>query len=273
MARRRRRRYRFRLKPAGYAFFGGVLLLVGLGVFFIVRAIVNGGEKKAALAAMPSPTSTLEVATPSPTPTPVPTDTPIPTALPDSAAAPDPAAQAATVVKATAAPAKATATPSSSIRKATSAEKKEAKAGYLTGDGVNLRVGPSTDYMSLGKYSKNTVCDVYATDGSFYFVKMDKDNKVGFLSKSFVKIGETASAATNVAVPTDAIGGSVTAGTVALRDAASTSGTAITELHAGDQVFIYYKSGDFYYLEAAASGRKGFAYAKYVSASDSVPSQ
>ena len=274
MARRRRRRYRFRLKPAGYAFFGGVLLLVGLGVFFLIRAIVNGNDKKAALAAMPSPSSTIEIATPSPTPSLAPTDTPVPTALPDTAATtPDPAAQAATVTKTTAAPAKATSTPSSSIRKATSSEKKSAKAGYLTGDGVNLRVGPSTDYMSLGKYSKNAVCDVYATDGSFYFVKMDKDGKVGFLSKSFVKIGETSSAATTVAVPSDAIGGSVTASTVALRDAASKSGAAITELHAGDQVFIYYKTGDFYYLEVASSGRKGFAYASYISASGTVPSQ
>ena len=138
---------------------------------------------------------------------------------------------------------------------------------------MNLRVGPSTDYMSLGKYGKNATLVVYGKDGSFYFVKMDKDGKVGFLSKSFVKIGETSSAATNAAVPSDAVGGSVTAGKVALRDAASKSGTAITELHAGDQVFIYYRSGDFYYLEAAASGKKGFAYASYISASGTVPSQ
>lgn len=272
VARRRRRRYRLRLKPAGYAFFGGVLLLVGLGLFFLVRAIAGGGNRTAQQS-LPSPSATIELTTPSPSPTPTatPSATPEPGPVDET---PNPVTAAATA-KATATPAKATSTPSSSIRKATSAEKKNAKAGYLTGDGVNLRVGPSTDYMSLGKYSKNAVLDVYATDGSFYFVKMDKDGKVGFLSKSYVKIGETSSpsSAAPVDVPSDAIGGSVTASKVALRDAASKDGTAITELHAGDQVFVYYKTGDFYYLQAASSGRKGFAYASYISAAGTVPTQ
>lgn len=273
MARRRRRRYRFRLKPAGYAFFGGVLLLVGLGIFFIIRAIVRNGEKEAALAATPSPTASMEPATPSPTPTAAPTAAPVSTTVPDVAATPIQAEQAATAAKATAAPAKATSTPSSSIRKATSSEKKNAKAAYLSGDGVNLRVGPSTDYMSLGKYGKNSTLVVYATDGKFYFVKMDKDGKVGFLSKSFVEISASAPKAESVAVPSDAVNGSVTAGTVAMRDGASKESNAIKELHSGDQVFIYYKTGDFYYLADAASGRKGFAYANYISASGTVPVQ
>ena len=273
MARHRRRRYRFRLKPAGYAFFGGVLLLVGLGVFFIVRAIGKNNDKKAALAITPTPTATAEAVTPSQTPSATPAETPVSTPALDMSATPNPAAQDAAAATATKAPAKATSTPSSSIRKATSSEKKNAKSAYLTGDGVNLRVGPSTDYMSLGKYDKNAALVIYATDGKFYFVKMDKDGKVGFLSKSYVKIAESAAKAEPVDVPSDAIGGSVTAGTVALREEASKESTAIKELHSGDQVFIYYKTGDFYYLADAASGRKGFAYASYVSASDTVPAR
>ena len=268
MARRRRRRYRLRLKPAGYAFFGGVLLLLGLGVFFLARAIAKGGNRTE-MAALPTPSSSVS---PSPTPTATPTATPTVTPEPGPLnETPNPVT--ATAPAATKAPAKATSTPSSSIRKATSTEKKNAQAGYLTGSDVNLRVGPSTDYMSLGKYAKNTTLVVYAKDGSFYFVKMDKDGKVGFLSKSYVKIAATNTPAPNVDVPSDAIGGSVTASKVALRDAASKSGTAITELHAGDQVFIYYQTGDFYYLQAASSGRKGFAYASYISASGTVPTR
>ena len=60
--RRRRRRYRLRLTPAGYAFFGVVFLLIGLGVFFIVRAITRGGGKDA-LSAAPTPTSPAAVGT------------------------------------------------------------------------------------------------------------------------------------------------------------------------------------------------------------------
>lgn len=272
MARRRRRRYRIRIKPAGYAFFGGVLLLIGLAVFFLVRAI-GKKDKNAGLTALPSPSSSMELATPSFTPVATPVVTPAPVAVTQNPAAQTAIPAATSVAAATAAPAKATSTPKSSIRKATSAEKKNAKAGYLTGSDVNLRVGPSTDYMSLGKYGKNATLVVYATDGSFYFVKMDKDDKVGFLSKSYVKIGGGSSAAADVAVHSDAVGGSVTASKVALRDGATKSSAAIAELHSGDQVFIYYKTGDFYYLQVASSGKKGFAYASYISASGAVPTR
>lgn len=269
MPRRRRRRYRLRLKPAGYAFFGGVFLLIGLGLFFLIRTIVRGISKDE-LTTMQAPISSVEPFTPSPTYVPTPTATPAPTPSLDT---PNPETPTDTPAKATVSPAKATATPSSSIRNATSEEKKNAKAGYLTGDGVNLRVGPSTDYMSLGKYSKNATLVVYATDGKFDFVRMDKDKKVGFVSKSYVKIGETTAATAIKEVPSGSIGGSVTASKVALRDAASKSGTAIAELHAGDQVFISYKTGDFYYLQVASSGKKGFAYASYISAAQAVPVQ
>ena len=115
MSRRRRRRYRLRLKPAGYAFFGGVVLLIGLGLFFLIRTIVRGIDKKE-LMTMQAPISSIEPITPSPTYTPTPAATPTPTPSLDT---PNPVTPTDPPAQATATPAKATATPSSSIRKAT----------------------------------------------------------------------------------------------------------------------------------------------------------
>lgn len=258
----------YRLKPAGYVVIGILLLLLGLGIFFIVRAISNAGSNNADANATPTPvlagsdaalsataTATLpplSAATPTSSPTMIPS-TPTPTAA-AATSTPKPAA---------------TATPSSSIRKPTSSEKKSAQAGYLSGEGINLRVGPSTDYMSLGKYVKGDTLIVYATDGDFYFVKMDSDDAIGFMSKKFITVGTVTKIPENV--PTDAIPGVVSASKIALRTGPSKTDTAVAEAPRGEALYIYYQTGDFYYVEIAANGKKGFAYASYVTANGTVP--
>lgn len=119
---------------------------------------------------------------------------------------------------------------------------------------------------------------VYATDGDFYFVKMDKDGKIGFMSKKFVNVSEdTASDTPKTTVPPDApdeaINGKVTAKVVALRSGPNKTDKAITELNRGDAVYVYYQVGEFYYVQVATTGKKGFAYASYISAEKSVPTK
>ena len=162
-----------------------------------------------------------------------------------------------------------TAKPPATPRVPTSSEKRNAQAGVLQNDGVNLRSGPSTSYERIGTYDKGDTMQVYDTDGDFYFVKMDKDDKVGFMSKKFVTVGVQATIPADV--PTDAVPGKVTANVVALRSGPNKTDTAITELKKDEALFVYYQVGEFYYVEVAATGKKGFAYASYVKPEGSVP--
>ena len=38
-------------------------------------------------------------------------------------------------------------------------------------------------------------------------------------------------------------------------------------------VYVYYQVGEFYYVQVATTGKKGFAYASYISAEKSVPTK
>ena len=40
-----------------------------------------------------------------------------------------------------------------------------------------------------------------------------------------------------------------------------------------DVVYVYYQVGEFYYVQVATTGKKGFAYASYISAEKSVPTK
>ena len=261
MARRRRR---FRLKPAGYAVVGVLLLVIGLCIYAIIRAIVGGPDPEDALLPDAAASETPEIM--QSTQTPVPQQTPSPTPI----VTPPQLTLSPTPVMVTQQPTN-TPKPNATPRVPTSSEKKNAKVGTLQNDDVNLREGPSTDYDRIGRYDKGATMKVYDTDGDFYFVKMDKDDKVGFISKKFVVVTDTAEVTIPPEVPTDAVGGKVTASVVALRKGPNKTDTAITEIEKGDVVFVYYQVGEFYYVEVAETGRKGFAYASYIKPEGSVP--
>ena len=59
---------------------------------------------------------------------------------------------------------------------------------------------------------------------------------------------------------------------LALRTVPSTEdNTPIGEVVKGDAVLIYFKTGDFYYIQVVATGVKCYAAAKYIIASTAVP--
>ena len=58
-----------------------------------------------------------------------------------------------------------------------------------------------------------------------------------------------------------------------LRSGPNKTDKAITELNRGDAVYVYYQVGEFYYVQVATTGKKGFAYASYISAEKSVPTK
>ncbi|MBR5804912.1 MAG: SH3 domain-containing protein [Clostridia bacterium] len=264
---------RFKLKPAGYLVLGILFLVIVLCIYAIIRAL--SGPKTAQQAILPesNPSESPAQAVVTPIPTEMLEETPDTTpeeeqqTVSEETSTPDPGT-VTTVQQATPAP-----TPTASPRVPTSSEKKKAKYGVLNNDGVNLRSGPSTDYERIGNYNKGATMAVYAKDGDFYFVKMDKDGKVGFMSKKFITVSDTATVTIPPNAPSDAVSGKISASKVALRTGPNKSDSAIKELKRGAALFIYYRIGEFYYVEDVASGKKGFAYAAYVSADGSVPSK
>lgn len=171
-----------------------------------------------------------------------------------------------------------TASPSSTEKiytSPTSAQKKNAKDGYLVKDSVNMRKGPGTDYSIIKKgLSKNTAVTLYELQGDWWFVKCN--NTYGYIRKDMLKEGKLSSAkATEKASGT--YEGTIKVNSVAaLRKSADKSSKCLKELKNGTKVTVYYKvkdnSGNYWYY--VASGKtKGYVKASLVTTSSKVPTK
>ena len=243
------------------------LLLIAVALVVIVlmvRALRGGSQDPQQQAAVQD-----ALITPSPEPgqaaTSVPTlvPSPAPTAVPTASLSPSPAPALSPSPSLSPSP-----TPAAD-RAPTEAEIAAAVSGYVTGDGVNLRKGPTTDTESIGKYNKEEILAVYAEENGFYFVKITSDSKLGFISTKYVVKGALPVIPENV--PTDAVGGYVRASKAALRDGPDKANKCLKELYTNAQVYIYYQTGEFYYVEDVESGLKGFVVASYITPDGPVP--
>lgn len=157
----------------------------------------------------------------------------------------------------------------------TSAQKKNAKDGYLVKDSVNMRKGPGTNYSVVKKgLSKNTSVTLYELQGDWWFVKCN--NTYGYIRKDMIKEGKLSTAkATEKASGT--YEGTIKVNSVAaLRKSADKSSKCLKELKNGAKVTVYYKvkdkSGNYWYY--VASGKtKGYVKASLVSTSSKVPTK
>ena len=98
----------------------------------------------------------------SPTPTPTPTPTPAPTSTP----APD--YRNSLDYTAT----------------ATDAEIADGRTGYITGDGVNFRVGPGSNYKIINSYEKGKELLILGTNGGWTKVRID--GVIGYVYSNYV---------------------------------------------------------------------------------------
>jgi uncharacterized protein YgiM (DUF1202 family) len=166
-------------------------------------------------------------------------------------------------------------TPEPEVKTPSPAQVQSAVDGTLNASGVVLRKGPSASYGIIGKYSAGTQLKVYEADGEYYFVKIVKENIYGYFASKFVDKagllpGENATPTPKAIAGT--VPGTVSASVVALRSIPSTDGnTSIGEIYKGDSVLIYFKTGDFYYIQVVSSGVKCYAYAQYITPSTTVP--
>ncbi len=61
--------------------------------------------------------------------------------------------------------------------------------GVVSRNGVNMRKGPSTKYGLAGSnIKKGTSVTVYAEDGDWYFLRIDKTGKYGYIYKDYVEL-------------------------------------------------------------------------------------
>lgn len=285
-------RKKYKITPQGYITIGAaVILLIALIILLSVTNCFGACSGKEGAVNLPSPTAT---ATPTaePASTPLPSSTsggllPIITPNVSGAASASPDVSG-TLGTGTATPASVTPSPSptaeglkedpKALKKPTNAMVKEAGAGELSGNDVNLRQGPSTKTpIVIQNMKRGTELTLYTTDGDFYFVKVNSAKKYGYVAKKFVKVTKAIGAGDTKEdlsdQPEDTVLGTITASKLAIREKPSTDAKAIGEYYKDKKVYIYYKEGDFYYVKVAGTKTKGYMAAKFIKASGEVKSK
>jgi len=285
-------RKKYKITPQGYITIGAaVILLIALIILLSVTNCFGACSGKEGAVDLPSPTAT---ATPTaePASTPLPSSTsggllPIITPNVSGAASASPDVSG-TLGTGTATPASVTPSPSptaeglkedpKALKKPTNAMVKEAGAGELSGNDVNLRQGPSTKTpIVIQNMKRGTELTLYTTDGDFYFVKVNSAKKYGYVAKKFVKVTKAIGAGDTKEdlsdQPEDTVLGTITASKLAIREKPSTDAKAIGEYYKDKKVYIYYKEGDFYYVKVAGTKTKGYMAAKFIKASGEVKSK
>ena len=262
------RRRSVRITPLGYIVLIIIILVMLVGYFIVWSMRNSDGDNVAA--ASPS----IAVGGPTPTPSLAPVSTaaantqaPVVTTAPQQTTAPTAAATTVTP--------KQDDTPEPAVKTPSPAQVQSAVDGTLNASGVVLRGGPAGTYTILGKYSSGTQLKVYEVSGDYFFVQVVKENKYGYIASKFVDKagllpGENATPTPKAIAGT--IPGTVSASKLALRSVPSTEdNTPIGEVVKGDSVLIYFKTGDFYYIQVESTGTKCYAAAKYITASTAVP--
>lgn len=138
-----------------------------------------------------------------------------------------------------------------------------AKSATLNANGVNLRMGPSTDDFSsvkkIGKSDKLSVTGVY---GDWYQVSVG--GLYGYVYSDFVVLGSSQDNTPQVDKVDNQVG-TVTANGVRMRSGPGTSYSIISYYNKGVQFTVIGKSGDWYQVKSG--NVTGYMSSKYISLS------
>lgn len=265
------RRRSVRITPLGYIVLVIIILVMVVGIYFIVWSMSRNKTNEQGTARQ-DPYASI---TPTPSLAPVSEAT---TSVQTTAPVAETATQAPVVTPVPVEPdmtPKPDDTPTPEVKTPSPEQVKNALDGTLKSSGVVLRKGPSTSYDRLGTYSSGTQLKIYEASGDYYFVQIVKENKYGYMAIKFIEKegllpGETATPVPEG--PSGTINGVVSASLVALRDAPSTESNRIGEAANGAAVYIYFKTGDFYYIQVVKTKVMCYAYAEYIKPESAVPS-
>lgn len=262
----RRRRQGLRITPLGYVVLGLIVVVMLVGVYFIIWSLTGNKDQQGQGNILSSSVNF----TPTPTMSPAPGVTPTPSLPPTQAPTLAPTAPPETPTPTP----KLDDTPQPDVKTPSPSQVESAVDGQTTAK-LNLRGGPGTQFNVLGTYSIGTRLKVYALENDFYFVMVVAENAYGYMSAEYVEKegllpGETLTPAPNL--PDGAVAGTVSASVVALRNQPSTEGnTPFGQIERGIQVYVYYETDGFYYIEVAGTGTKGYAKAEFIAVEDPVP--
>ena len=113
----------------------------------------------------------------------------------------------------------------------------QADTATITGNGVNMRSGPGTNYQIIDTIPKGTVAEVLSQQDGW--VKIYSARISGWVSASYVEIKQTPKV-------------TVTGETVNLRSGPGTSYSKTGEALRGDQLTLIEKQGDWYKVKTAS---------------------
>lgn len=155
----------------------------------------------------------------------------------------------------------------------------EEKAGYINGDDVRFRTGPSTGYTIIGSYNKGQELTITGTSGDWTACNIN--GKSGYVFSLYVKEGSVTPPAEAPAEQpqapveqpeTPAVeykDGYINGNNVRFRTEPSMSAGIITELYFGNTVTITGTSGDW--TAVIYNGQSGYVYSQYVKEGSYTP--
>lgn len=190
---------------------------------------------------------------PDPTPTPTPVPSPAPT--PSSGGS-------VVVVEPSPEP---TPTPAPTSTPSVTVDPVEEKAGYIDGDYVRFRTGPSTSHSIIASYNRGKELTITGVSGDWTACTID--GQAGFVYSQYVKESGTGSDAnttpdTNTDTNSGSEAGYITGNNVRFRSDASMSSSILRELFYGNSVTITGTAGDW--TAITYNGQAGYVYSQYV---------
>ncbi len=134
--------------------------------------------------------------------------------------------------------------------------------GTVTGNGVNLRSGPGTDYSVLGTRDKGDSLTVTGVSGDWY--KIDWNGSAAYIRSDYLSIGGTSSGSSSSGSSVkEASGtGSINAYCVRLRSGPSTSYSILGTYSVGTTMTVTGDAGDWY--RVSCNGTEGYVYKTYL---------
>lgn len=139
----------------------------------------------------------------------------------------------------------------------------EHKAGYINGDYVRFRTGPSTSHSIIDSYNRGTELTITGVSGEWTACTIN--GVEGFVYSSYVSEKDTSSpepSQPDGGASTDGVAGYITGNNVRFRSAPSTSSEILDEFFYGNEVIITGTQGDW--TAVTHDGQAGYVFSSYV---------
>ena len=136
----------------------------------------------------------------------------------------------------------------------------EKKEGYITGEYVRFRTGPSTSYSIIDTLNKGQSLTITGTSGEWTACTVN--GREGFVFSKYVAEKSSEPEYVKPEAPSQEEPGYITANCVRFRSGPSTSSEILGEFNYGNKVTITGTSGDW--TAVNANGKSGYVYSQYV---------